>query len=110
VRLLRNLSVKIHFIFKGRPYKSIAAGLVVLASRKFGLPLSYKKIVKASKMKARIINKSLNILKRYLPDSTGYKSSPINFLKLIAFKFGFNDENFNLAKSILNKLCNHSYR
>ena len=89
LRILLKLSVKIHFLFTGRPYKGIAAGLLLLISRKLNIPVPLRQIVKASKIKSRIIYRCVNIMKRHVPETISYVAKPINYLKRIAYKLRF---------------------
>ena len=110
LKILRKLAVKIHFIFKGKPYKGIAAGLILLTCRKLNLPVRLRQIVKASGIKFRIIYKCINVMKLHVPETCGYVSKPINFLKKIAQKLRFSEENFNFSKEILSLIESHPAR
>ena len=78
------MSFHISFLFKGRPYKAIAAALLLFACRKCNMPFTIRKMWKVSKIKGKNINKCIKIIKKALPETKSYVSKPINFLMHIS--------------------------
>jgi len=81
---LEKLSFKLGFIFKGRSHHAVAAALVVLASRKAQVHVTLKKVIKTTKLKGKIINRCLKIIKKAIPETKLLVSQPQNILKHIS--------------------------
>jgi len=105
--MLNKIAFKIPIVFHSRPYKAVAAGIVLFSSRKFGLPLSLRKVVKASKLKTKIVNRCIMKLKSIIPETNRFVARPVHFLEPITTRVNSDQTTKELSKILLERIEAH---
>ena len=90
--------------FRSKPHKAIALVILFMACRKVGIAITLKKIIKMSKIRAKIVNKCLITLKKILPNDEAYNANSIVYLKSIAKSLKFTKTTAKLSYYLLKKI------